>query len=304
MDGRRSHGRSYPVWPGRPWLIHGPCLALLLLIAGCVATRNPEDRVTPELLAQRAELNRVAQDAMDRSDWPTARQSLEQLILISPRSAEAYQRLGQVLQSQGDYPNAETAYRKALDIDHDYAAALVGLGETEARLGRLQTALAKLEEAAEIDPRRSRGHLIRGQVLEGLGRNDEAIAAYFRALEFESNSIPATVAVAKLQIDRGQPDQALARIDQAIQQTPKDPEARHQRGRALLALNKNAEAISDLKLAAETLVNRPDVYYDLARAFEIASPAYKAEALQAAQRAEALAPGWADARDLSARLMR
>ena len=295
MDGRRSRGRSNLVSRQCPWSMRASVIAwvLVLILPGCAATRHHEDRITPELLAQRSELSRAAQDAMDRSDWPAAQQALERLISIIPRSAEAYQRLGQALQAQGNYLGAEKAYLKALELDHDYPAALIGLGETEAYLGRLQAALKRLDEA-----------VVRGRVLENLGRTDESLAAYFRALEFEPNSVPATISVVKLQIDRGQSDQALARIDQAIQQLPTDPEARHQRGRALLALGQSREALPDLKLAAETLVDRPEIFLDLARALSSVSPPQKQEALEAARRAEALAPGWADARDLSERLTR
>ena len=252
--------------------------------------------------AQSQGLSREAQAAIDRRDDATALALLQRLVAVSPKSAEAHHRLGRVLQGQGRLAEAEASYRRALDLDHEYGAAMIGIGSIDAARGRADEALKRFEASIELDPHNAEAHLARARALESLTRPDDALAAYFRVLEFDPNSRDARLRVATLQIDRSQTDQALSRLDRLVEQVPDDAEARHQRGRAHLALNHPALATSDLKFAASKLSNRPDVLYQLALALEAGhdTPA----ALEAAERALKLAPGFADARALTEKLRR
>lgn len=283
--------------------IAAACLAVALA-SGCAALgeRRHEVSPSPEQLALRRQLSQDAQTAIDRGDWATARMYLERLVVLAPRSAEALNRLGQVLEAQGALPEAEATYRKALSLDSEYADALMGLAQVEARLGRGSQALAHIDAAIEIAPGRSEAHLIRGRILEVNGRTDDALAAYFLALAHDSSSAAAMFRVAVIQLDRNQVDQALVRLSHVLELTPESPEAHHQRGRAHLALGHLDAAIEDLRIASDRLPQRADVYYDLALALERASR-YD-DARQAADRALTLAPDFAGARDLSRRLKR
>ncbi|MCA1686433.1 MAG: tetratricopeptide repeat protein, partial [Planctomycetia bacterium] len=190
----------------------------------------------------------------------------------------------------------------ALGYDHDYVAAMTGLGAIEEAKRRPGAALERLDEAIEVDPNQADAHLRRGRALEALGRTDEALAAYFRTLEFAPNSTEARLRVATLQLDHGEPDQALARLDAVTEQDPENAEARHQRGRAHLALQHLPQALDDLKFAAGRLKDRPDVHYHLAVA--LAADHETGAALEAAGRALALAPDYAEALILTQKLRR
>ncbi len=135
-----------------------------------------------------------------------------------------------------------------------------------------------------------------------MGRTDEALAAYFRTLELDPSAEPVILRIATIQFARNQPDQALARLDQALELVVDDPEAHYQRGRAHLALNHLPQAIEDLRFAADRYSQRADVFFYLALA---CSADHKtADALQAAEHALKLAPNDAATRDLSQRLRR
>ena len=83
---------------------------------------------------------------------------------------------------------------------------------------------------------------------------------------------------------------------------PEDAEAQALRGRAHLALKQYGPAVDALKLASEKLPDRPDVFYTLALALDASAKAD--DARKAADRAVTLAPGWAEARELSQKLRR
>jgi tetratricopeptide (TPR) repeat protein len=277
------------------------CL-VVALTSGCVQCGDRGDRPTPEDLARQRTLSRAAQAAIDRGDWPTALGGLERLVVEVPNSPEVHQRLGRVFQALGDPARAEAAYRRALELEPEYADALTGLGEVEADRGRLAEAARHIAAAIEIDPARAEAHIAQGRVLESLGRPDEALAAYFRALGCEPSSAEALRRAAVIQLARGRNDQALARLTLALELAPGDDEARYHRGRAFLALGHELEAVEDLRTAAASLSDRPDVHYQLALALERARR--PAEALASAERALRLAPHDPAARELTGRLRR
>ncbi len=282
------------------------CAALAAMLAspGCALWREREERAasSPEHVALARQLSLDAQTAIDGRDFERARSLLERLASIAPKSAEAQQRLGLVWQLEGKIDQAESSFQHALRLDPEYVGALVGLGEVEAARERWAEALARFEHALEIDPNQSQALFDMGGALERLGRRDDALAAYFRAHALDPSATAISLRIAILQLERREPEQALARLEQLLEQTPDDPEARHQRGRARLALKRTADALADLRFAASKLPQRADVYYHLALALDASR--LRADAILAADQAVKLAPGYADARDLSARLRR
>ena len=288
---------------GRRAVIAGCCVALGLM-PGCAGVRLRREAAV-EASAQspsRQELSHSATVAMDNRDYAQARADLELLLAQSPRSAELHFRLGKVLQFQDGLVEAESEYRKALGLDSHYVGALVGLGQIDARLGRPAEALHRFEKAIEVDPHQPEAHFARGQTLEVLGRPADALAAYFRSLEIDSNLAPAIVRVAAIQLDRGQPDQALVRLEQANELVPEDPEIRYRRGLTQLALKRPMPAINDLSFAAEHAPERADILVGLARALE--ANRQPEQARLALEKALRLQPESPLARELSERLRR
>jgi tetratricopeptide (TPR) repeat protein len=286
-------------WRGVLWL------SLATQVGCCgLGLRGREDRPppTPQQVERIQQISERAQAAIDRGDYEQARIDLVQLVHEEPDSAEALQRLGMVLQAQGRCSEAEACYRAALARDRDYVEALIGLGEVEARRGDAASALKRFESAIATDPHRPRAHFAMGRVLEAVGQTDEALAAYFRALEFDSNHAGVSIRIAAIQLARNQPDQALSRLDQVVELSPDDGEARELRGLAHLKLRHLPEAIADFRAAATRLPNRADIYYHLAVALEANHK--REEARLAADQALRLAPNDAAARGLSQRLRR
>jgi tetratricopeptide (TPR) repeat protein len=288
----------------RRWaVISGYCVWLGLL-PGCAGVRLRREKGV-EASAQsvsREELSQAATVAMDHRDYIQARADLERLLKESPRSPDLHFRLGKVLQCMGELEPAEAEYRLALKLDSHYVGALVGLGQIDARHSRHAEALARFEEAIEVDPHHAEAHFARGQALEALNRRDDALAAYFRSIEIDPALALAIVKVATIQLDRGQPEQALVRLDQANELMPDDPEVHFRRGLALLKQGRVKPGLDDLKFAAEHAPERPDILVELADALE--KDRQPELARQALERALRLQPGYPVARDLSERLRR
>ncbi|MEW4568866.1 tetratricopeptide repeat protein [Tautonia sp. JC769] len=276
---------------------------LVIAVSGCAAmgprAGHGPDSETWEL---RRELSRSARQATEVHDFPRALGLLARLAELDTRSADAPARMGRINEDLGQLDRASEAFQRALDRDADDIDSLIGLGRVELARGNAAEAVARFDEAIEIDPGQATAHIGRGQALELLGRGDEALAAYFRALRHEPDAVRALSRVATIQLDRNQPESALARLDHLVELSPEDPETRHQRGRARLALNLTGEAVADLRFASEHLPDRVDVAYLLALAYEQADRTEDARA--AADRALELDPNSTLVRELADRLHR
>lgn len=286
--------------------VFGLALGLLPGISGCSwpgARRGSlKDALSPERAERAQAIGERAQAALDAGNLEAAERELRELVALSPRSPEGYQRLGKVLMLREQADEAAVNFERALTLDPDFVGALVGLGEIEVARGDAEAAIKRFESAVEIEPRDATAHLALGHALEALGKDDKALAAYFRALENDPFSIEASRRVASIQLARDDADQALARLDQTVEMAPGDAEVLLLRGRAHLALNHTALALADLRTAAVRLPQRPDVHFFLALALNAASR--PDDALKSAEQALQLAPDYAAAQDLTERLRR
>jgi tetratricopeptide (TPR) repeat protein len=287
----------------------GGWLSALLLLsapAGCgflgVRHDSAHTAPSPEQTALIQQLSERAQIAIDCGNYPQAILGLTQLVAQNPNSPESQQRLGAALLHQGQLDDAEKCFRIALIHDAEYVEALIGLGQVQVQRNETAAALKTFGTAIEIDPNRWRAHFCLGKLLEQLERTDDAMSEYFRALEFDPNNPEISLRIAANQLARNQPDQALSRLDQVLEQTNDNGDARDLRGRAHLALKHFPQAIEDFRAAAARLPNRPDVLYHLAVALE--ADHKPKDALRAAEQALRLAPNDPETLGLSQRLRR
>ena len=126
-------------------------------------------------------------------------------------------------------------------------AALIGLGTIEAAKGEPQSALERFEMAIEIEPHEAEAHFRRARVLDSMGKTDEALGAYFRTLEFNPLHPEVSQRIGAIQASRNQADQALVRLDQAVDLAPDDGEVHLLRGRAHFLLRHVPQAIVDFR---------------------------------------------------------
>ena len=123
-----------------------------------------------------------ALDALRSGNRAAAIVLLRQVVLASPRHAQAHIYLATALREQADLPNAIVHYRKALAIEPSSIAAMVNLGETLRRSGKIADALAWCDRAVAAAPRHGEAYLIRGAVRHDLGDLPATVADLRRAI--------------------------------------------------------------------------------------------------------------------------
>ena len=114
----------------------------------------------------------------------------------------------------------------------------------ERRFGESITAA---RSALSRDPRLVAAHFFMGMAHEGLREFDEAKKAFNEVLRLEPNAVRAQLALSRLHLIAGEPQQAQQLATQAAVAAPRSPEVRQTLIRALIANNKISEAESALR---------------------------------------------------------
>jgi adenylate cyclase len=130
---------------------------------------------------------------------------------------------------------ARDLHQKAIQLDPDYAEAYVGLtfvifnsiGDGSTGLSReesLDLAFKMAQKAAQVDPFYYRSHLALANVYLQRGNPAQAMAEYDKALELNPNATKVMASAGELLVQLGRADEAVAQIEQAIRLNPYHPD--------------------------------------------------------------------------------
>lgn len=121
----------------------------------------------------------LAEEQRKRKAWPEMAATIDKLLLLTPKDADAWANIGVAQAAQRNLPAADTAYARAIALDPNNAAALNNLGLLQAERLEWQEAEATLRRAiaarsddAEAHFNLSRVLLMRGNYAEGWRENE------------------------------------------------------------------------------------------------------------------------------------
>lgn len=209
--------------PRRYWLV----VAFgTLLLAGCQSV--PEDaNKNPEQAARTR--TAIAAEYIKKGDLDSAKQHLERALKADPRSAEAYNMMGILLQREGSEINlqkAEGYYRKAISLKDDFAQAHNNYGVYLSQQKRHREAYKQFSIAGA-----TLGYEGRAAALENLGRTalllgeaTQAQQAFESALKAEPNLLVARFELAELLLGQGRVRESTALYDEYVRLLGKNPQ--------------------------------------------------------------------------------
>lgn len=282
------------------WLLPAAALADPLLEAR-LASLDERIAASPtdvELLLRRAELR------MRAAEPDAALADVRLVEAIAPGDPRAPMLRGWIHFEQGDDARAEAALERYVARTGGTSFAYALLGRLHERNDRLEEALesydAALERGDDLDV-----YVRRGRLLESLGRLREAVDGYEAGLA-ATGAVVLRVALIDVETRRGRLDRALALVDEAMGRANNDgrwllrraavleaagrgaearrdrlaalaeadrrlarrpaPAALMERGRALIALGRWAEAVTDLEQALRRAPRLREASVLLARA--------------------------------------
>jgi tetratricopeptide (TPR) repeat protein len=150
-------------------------------------------------LAGRAGVEVGSDDAVDR---------LRRISELQPESAEAWRDLADALAAEGRTEDASEAFRKVLEIEPEDEVALTALGHTAFQAGKGDDAVSMLEQVAGRAAGASTAAISLVDMYRTLGQPAEALAAARRVAEADPENALALLDVAELAVETGDLDEA------------------------------------------------------------------------------------------------
>ncbi|MDP9170458.1 MAG: tetratricopeptide repeat protein [Acidobacteriota bacterium] len=166
-----------------------------------------------------------------------------------PREAEFYMVLGEGWLSAGKFPEAVAAYENAVRLSPGSAGALRTLAAGYLAAGQPTRAADTLKRAVEAAPGDALSWYRYGLLDLTAGRYPEALTSIRKAIALDSSLPEQSRSLAEVLIKLGEPDQALAALDEALRTDPYDDAAWDLRGRVLTDRGGTAEAAYDFEKA-------------------------------------------------------
>ena len=147
---------------------------------------------------------------------------------------------------------SEQALAKMNAIDPHSVLAHELSGEMMEAMNNYDGAVVELKKAVEMAPQRPGTHYKLGDAYWSLSQWDSATEQFQAELSVDPANCMARWKIGAIVLQKnGNPDEALADIDRALSMCPSLTDARVDRARALIKLNRNAEAATDLEAAAK-----------------------------------------------------
>ena len=183
---------------------------------------------------------------IDTNAAEEARQILEDVVAAVPDYAKAWGTLGVCRAIQGDYAAAETGYRKALELDAHQNFARIGLGRTLYETDRLEECIEHLQAAVAVEPSALDAQFYLGDACRRLKRWDAARTALTAATEIAPDFQVGQQALADLERDTGNLEQAVQGYRRVLTLDPNATSAALSCARVLVQLGRDGEAIETL----------------------------------------------------------
>jgi tetratricopeptide (TPR) repeat protein len=216
----------------------------------------------------------LANDLLKLGDFNAAATHLHQLSLRQPRNQEVWYLLGKAYMAL-----SEQALSKLNEIDPDSVWVHEISGEVMESMKNYDGALLEYKKAVELAPQQAGTHYQLGNAYWYLRMWEPATEQFRAELANDPSNCNAHWKIANVMLEQRQdPAEALAGIDKALVACPYLTEARVDRGRALMRLERSADAVTELQLAAKADPGEAQTHFLLAQALRAAGRAQEAQA--------------------------
>jgi arylsulfatase A-like enzyme/Flp pilus assembly protein TadD len=197
---------------------------------------DPKDKIEEQNLLHAAMI-------ASEDDRPAeARQSLEKVLQINPKSPTALRDLGELELHAGDYEKAAQHLKEAMELRPDDGAAAFDEGQALQKTHDLNGARDALEASLKRLPGQFAARLLLGQIYLSLKNPKAAEDQFEAALLLQSSSTEAQHGLASAQIAEGNFDEALRQLERLSKTQPNNIEVFELLAQAYTGLGKMVEA--------------------------------------------------------------
>lgn len=190
-------------------------------------------------------------------------QSLNDYVSRNPKDQQAWYLLGKTYLQM-----SEDALGKVNQIDPNSFVAHEVAGEIDESMHNYDGALVEFKKAVELAPQQAGTHLRLGNVYWVMGKWESAQDEFRAELTIAPTDCVARWKLANsILAANGSADDALTDLNKTIAGCPKIMQARVDRAKALIKLNRSAEALPDLLLAVKDSPDEPSIHFLLASVY-------------------------------------
>jgi tetratricopeptide (TPR) repeat protein len=205
----------------------------------------------------------LIKDLMKLDDYQQASQNLQRLSARDPKNQEVWYLLAKVYMKL-----SEQSLAKMNAIDPNSVLAHELSGELMETMNNYDGAVVELKKAVEIAPRQPGVHYKLGDAYFSLSQLDSAGEQFQAELAVDPANCSARWKIGSIILQKnGSPEEALSTIDQALSMCPTLTDARVDRARALVKLDRNADAVADLEAAAKADPADPGTHFLLSKVY-------------------------------------
>lgn len=208
--------------------------------------------------------------------------ALAQVLIRQRKFQDATQTLNDYLERNSKDQNAwyllgksylqlsEDALGKINQIDPNSVVAHEITGEVDESMHNYDLALVEYKTAIGLAPHQPGTHMHMANAYWMTGKWDSAEAEFKAELVNDPNNCTAHWKIANSMLEANESNEgALAETNAAIQQCPRLMQARVDRARALIRLDKHADALPDLQMAEQDSPNEPSIHFLLASVYRV-----------------------------------
>jgi tetratricopeptide (TPR) repeat protein len=216
----------------------------------------------------------LANDLIKLGELEAAARVLQELAHRQPQEQEIFYLLGKIYMQLSEQA---LSHLNAIDPNSAYAHEMSG--EIMESMKNYDGAVVEYKKAIEMAPLRAGSHYRLGNIYWLLGEWDAAIEQFKAELINDPINCNAQAQIANILItQRMNFDEGLANVDTALAACPDLTQARIDRGRALLKLNRNEEAAHALEAVERSSPDDPSVHFFLAQAYRTLGRSREAQA--------------------------
>lgn len=228
----------------------------------------------------------LANDLTKLGDFEAAAVHLQQLSKRQPNDQHVLYLLGKVYTQL-----AQQTFAKMNALDPNSVWAHEVSGEVMESMKNYDGAIIEYKKAIDVAPHQPGVHYKLGDLYWSLSQWGNANEQFRAELANDPHNCMAQWKIGDILVQQSiKPEEALADVDKALAMCPALSEARLDRGRLLLRLHREQEAIADLKAAEKATPNDPTVHFSLAQAYRAVGRREEAQAeLQSFRRLDAAA---------------
>ncbi len=205
----------------------------------------------------------LVNDLTKLGDFEAAALHLRQLARRQPSNQRVWYLLGKVyMQLSGQ------ALGKVNEIDPNSIWAHEISAELMESMKNYDGAIVEWKKAIEVAPRQSGVHYKLGDLYWSLSQWDNATEQFGQELAIDPGNCMIEWKLGDILLQKSvEPEQALSHVEKALAACPNLIEARADRGRLLLKLHREQEAIPELQAAEKANPSEPSTHFLLAQAY-------------------------------------